>query len=500
MTAESRRVCLIVDHPVRDLDGLALLGLHLCRAGVEACLVPMYRLNEVFLLRPDLVVVNYVRPVNAFFIRACNAAGIRVAVLDTEGGVLKDVAQFGREVCAASQGLRIDLYCTWGDRQYQALKACAGLAASRIVATGCPRYDFAVPPWDRAVPVPPVEQERIILVNTNFPVINPRFQSGDRELRELAGMGRYTEDQLADLVGQLKHAQSGLIQTVQAVSGRMTDAAFVVRPHPFEGAGVYERSFAGHANVRVIQAGSVFPWIKKARAIVHHNCSTAIEGFLMGREPVHLGWINAPMLEQPASISVSLRATSIDHLESLLRELWHGRAVEVPAATVEQRKRIVRDWFHANDGRAAARVAAAIEASLDGAPAAIGRDAAGIRYISRVLASLGGLKRKFQFLLMLASSRRLYELGRRLGGRGRVPLTKVFDARQVEDVIARLSTLSPGGDEVSVGPCRRENAWLDTAWEYATVRLFKPARSSSAQPPLVEAKGIPVHGSERDVA
>ena len=52
-------VCLIVDNPLRDLDGLVLLGWQLARRGVDAWLVPMHEQSiDVRAIGADLVLVN----------------------------------------------------------------------------------------------------------------------------------------------------------------------------------------------------------------------------------------------------------------------------------------------------------------------------------------------------------------------------------------------------------------------------------------------------------
>ena len=114
-----KRVCLVVDHPLRDLDGLVLLGAHLASRGVEVFLVPMYDKHEIWLLRPDLVLLNYLRYAHGGFLKACHAADVAVGVLDTEGGERVDFAMFAAQVEPFLPGVR--LYCVWGRAQYKAL-------------------------------------------------------------------------------------------------------------------------------------------------------------------------------------------------------------------------------------------------------------------------------------------------------------------------------------------------------------------------------------------
>lgn len=481
-TAVSKRICFIVDHPQRDLEGLVLVGAHLCHLGAEVFLVPMYRLNEVFLLRPDLVLVNYVRAVNRFFVQACNAVGIKVGVLDTEGGILQDVGKFAEEICANARGLDVSLYCTWGNRQYQALNALSCLGDGKLVPTGCPRYDFAVSPWRGALDDPFLD-DTFVLVNTNFPFINPRFQPHTRELAEQKKLGRYTEQELSELIDQSRYAQVEVIKTVTAVAERMSTTTFVIRPHPFENERPYQDAFSNIRNVRVIQDKNVLPWIKKAHAVVHHNCSTAIETFLMGREPIHLAWIHAPRLEQRSSVAVSLKAKSAAHLETLLREICTGGQIQVSEEVVANRRQVVHDWFFANDGRAADRIASAIMQTIAQTPRS-GPFAGRLAYLARVLAALPGFRRRLQLVLLLTVGKRLYDLARHLGGRGWVPEAKKFDWQRVGQVCERLLSVVPRWRHVTVEQCQRSHAYLRPYTNYAAVRMTTVAGMAEAMDEL----------------
>ena len=85
------RVGLIVDHPKRDLEGSVLIAHELAKRGVEAVIVPMYEQGlDVPRLGLDAIVANYARPGNRTLLERYAEAGIKVFVLDTEGGVLAE--------------------------------------------------------------------------------------------------------------------------------------------------------------------------------------------------------------------------------------------------------------------------------------------------------------------------------------------------------------------------------------------------------------------------
>lgn len=354
------RACLIIDQPLRDLDGLALLGWQLANKDVEVYLVSMSNKYEVFFLKPDLVLLNYIRKGNKKFIAVCQKMGIMIAVLDTEGGVLKDADFVFRSVFKYVD--KIDLYCLWGVKQYEALSKLNILSDDAIKVTGCPRYDFCVSPWSNALlDMPPaLANSKMVLVNTNFPIIQPRFQSLEKEATQLVSDAGFEAEYVNNLLLQTRTARAEVVNTIKQLAPRFSQLIFVIRPHPFEDKNFYNEEFKGFPNIEVHQKGPVFPWIKKSIVVLHHNCATAIETMLMGKEPVHLKWIDTPLLNQPSSTQVSLHANSIAELEDMLKRLLEGKQLEISDETKSARNKVIQDWFFSNDGKNAERAANAI--------------------------------------------------------------------------------------------------------------------------------------------
>lgn len=352
-----KRIALIVDHPLRDLDGLILLAAELGARGHQAMLVPMYCKEEVFLLKPDFVLVNYARPANVALIRACHAAGIQVGVLDTEGGIIADMPAFAERLSAYFQDL--DLYCTWGAQQRDALQARVNGHGMLVRQTGSPRYDFAVEPWraraQRARP--------LVLFNSSFPLCNPRFQDPEAEIQEVVKLG-YDEAWVRERMEHQQRALHAMVEAALAVARALPEFDFVLRPHPFENADVYRQAFAAVPNLEVRQAGTVFSQLRDAVAVLHYHCSTAIDGFLAGCEPYQLDWIDAPAIAHEITSAVSRKAASVDQLVAELRQLAAGQPGPVPENVRAARQQIVHDYFGPSDGQASRRAADAIEETL----------------------------------------------------------------------------------------------------------------------------------------
>ena len=72
-------------------------------------------------------------------------------------------------------------YFVWGKVQYNAIVNSKLIPSENIYITGTPRYDFCCEPWIK-VYEHPNKNQNYILVNTNFPLIFPKFQTFEKEI------------------------------------------------------------------------------------------------------------------------------------------------------------------------------------------------------------------------------------------------------------------------------------------------------------------------------
>ena len=444
-----KRVCLVVDHPLRDLDGLVLLGAHLASRGIEVFLVPMYDKHEVWLLRPDFVLLNYLRYAHSGFVKACQAVGVDVGVVDTEGGERIDFGMFATLVEPFMPGVR--LYCVWGRAQYKALEMNARRHGVVLEDTGSPRYDFAVAPWSAALPPVDAGTGPMILVNTNFRLLNSRFRTVEQEIVEVIHAG-YSEATARRIIDQSREAWTAMLEAIGTLACGFPQARVVVRPHPFENPRLLEEACSQWANVQVRQEGTVFAWIHRASVIVHHNCSTAVESVMSGREPIMPDWFDAPDLYQPASAAVSHRVKSPGELEATVGRILAGEVLPESLALERVRSDTIADFFHANDGRSSERVADAIERVLTSQPPSThGARADNFWKLVRI----GRPRERLQRAAVLALGSALYRRIRDGLRRSPTRRAKHFDVAQVQGLVERLGRIEPKFSGLVVDPAAR---------------------------------------------
>lgn len=349
-----RHVCIVVDNPLRDLDGAVLLARRLTEAGYKATLVPMYDQGFVIpALKPDMVVLNYFRKNNIELVRLYKKLGILVAVVDTEGFTTTP-ERYANSIHSTGHLDLIDLYCVWGKSQFDAVAAVGEIPREKLFLTGCQRNDFAALPWRRALRS--YKTPGYILVNTNFPIANPKFSSGSEA--EVKAVLAINPDRAAAerFVAESRRACEDLRGVILRLAQDFPGEVFVVRPHPFESLDIYE-PLAELPNVEVLQEGTSFEWLAHAQLLLHLNCMTSIEAAMLGVPAFSLEWLNSDVLRLKTAGEVSVSVASYDELFRLM--LAHLSGKESPALLQKQQQLII-DSFHEIDGKASDRICDAI--------------------------------------------------------------------------------------------------------------------------------------------
>jgi surface carbohydrate biosynthesis protein len=353
------RIGLIVDHPKRDLAGVALVAYEIAKRGGEAVVVPMYEQGvDIPRLGLDAVVVNFVRPANRMMLERYAAAGIKVFVLDTEGGVLakeggNSPASLARTVRNEGYAPLLAGYLFWGSELYDAFVREGAMPPDRLHVTGCPRFDLAARSW-RALLV--AERQGYLLVNANFPLVNPRFSGSSSRERDAMISAGWDAGYVDRLLGDLRAVFPRYLQTIRELALARPGRKVLVRPHPFENEQPYRAAIGDLPNVEVNGDGNVLEVIHNAKSILHLNCGTAIEAVMLEKLPLQLGFLNtdatAHHAELPAQVS-----RNVDSLTELLAATddVEGETARFPFA--ETMRGHIRRYFHDVDGNASARVA-----------------------------------------------------------------------------------------------------------------------------------------------
>lgn len=121
-----------------------------------------------------------------------------------------------------------------------------------------------------------------VLLNTNFPTVNNLTPQGGGV--RLSEWGRQGDGQRIerDFLGNKRAMYEKVLDIVRPLAKAIAPLTLVVRPHPNEDHEPWQRAVSGLPNAHAVFEGGVVPWLLGSRALVHNNCTTAVEAAVLG--------------------------------------------------------------------------------------------------------------------------------------------------------------------------------------------------------------------------
>lgn len=361
------KVVLIVDNPIRDLEGMVLISYSLAARGVDVFLISMNEIyinnaRDIWQISPDFILVNYIRNNNKKFIKRFINANIKIGLLDTEGGVLPNLEVYKNLIIDDKNILgKIHVYFSWGNKLAKYLIESSVFSIQQIIVSGSPRFDFYSQDFvkfRRTSKLVFNNDNPIVLINCNFPIANPKFQTKEQEKLFLVDVLKFPIDQVEQMISFQEKALNEFIDLTMKLSIFFPDVNFLIRPHPFECEFQYQDKLANFSNVFISKEGPVINQILISKCIIHRGCSTALEAQLMGKPAISVRWV-AMHAEQPIPESVSLKVDNFNELTCLINSILNKVDVN-DREILSNIQNIENDWFYKFDGMAHKRVSSEI--------------------------------------------------------------------------------------------------------------------------------------------
>ena len=354
------KVCLIVDNPLRDLEGITLISWHLAKQNILCYIVPMYcQAFDIIAIKPDLVVANYLRPNNVELLQRYKKENIKICILDTEGSPGKNIQNFAHFIFNIKERNLVDLYCLWGYDQYNAFKKKNIFNDEVLKITGCPRYDFCIHPYNKTFHTD-FYKKKFILINTTFPVGNPKFTKNyNEESKAMTDMG-YNREFANKYAKDSFEVNKKIISIIEKVCKTVPNIYFVLRPHPFESKAPYEELLR-FPNFEINQTKTAIEWLNNCEALIHLNCQTAIEAVMLGKEPISIEWINTPHLKaQGPPGEINHNPKNFDDLIFLIKKISSNDSLKPSSKMKMARKNLIKSRLLSDDGKSSLRVSRVI--------------------------------------------------------------------------------------------------------------------------------------------
>lgn len=198
----------------------------------------------------------------------------------------------------------------------------------------------------------------MILINTSFAGNNPKFSNREKETQMLVSKFGYTEDYISKLLSQFDQVMHKYIELTKYLSREFPEVDFVLRPHPFESLEIYNRELSSLSNVLVDCTDTVARWILESKALVHYECSTALESAFAGRPTFSLSEFKDFRPVESIRM-VTDYSSSFEEMKSQLRSVLEGNYKLSPSLQANLKK-VESSIYFKIDGQAYCRIADAI--------------------------------------------------------------------------------------------------------------------------------------------
>jgi surface carbohydrate biosynthesis protein len=283
------------------------------------------------------------------FYRTLGERGHVIAVSDEEGLVTFSDDMY-LDLKVSSETLRfVDRLFTWGDENARVIAAGRPGMAEKIRTTGNPRFDLLRHPYRRVYDAEIADirarYRNLVLICTSFSSCNHYIADLDY-VQELIAKRVLTGPESVAIYRRFQRmkvaAWQAFLTAIPLLARAHPQTDFVIRPHPSENPESYLALSRTHTNVHVEDQYSIHPWVLSAKAIVHHYCTSAIEGFAAGTPTFALRPERDSSIEKEIPYECSRECRSPDELVTKVRECL--QSVPATAFALVQPSRNYEDY------------------------------------------------------------------------------------------------------------------------------------------------------------
>ena len=279
----------------------------------------------------------------------CRRLGNVPVAWDEEGLVFRSEWVYQKGRCHVPSLMQTARFFAWGQVHANAVAAKAPAGRDRIVVTGNPRFDLLRPEL-RAFYVARSRARseahgRLILVNTNFGYVNHfRGETGVREIMARYPLAEEREFQKGWWAFQ-KTGFQAFMDLVPVLSRAFPEHTIIVRPSPSESVDPWRWAAAPHKNVVVSSDGNVDEWIPAADAVVHFNCTTGVEAYLLDIPAIAYRAATSEDYEAELPKGVSRHAFTADEVVTWVRQAVEGGAEAFADAATREAWRTLAERY-----------------------------------------------------------------------------------------------------------------------------------------------------------
>ncbi len=362
MRSSPATLIIPVENQVRELDAKLLLACVAAERGLAVVIGSQPFVQFAMpSLRRGVFLAKSLRYNSALMLGLIQSLGHEIVAWDEESLVRYDSPDYYSWRFSPDTFRPLSHLFAWGPDDAEMFSAYPGANGVPVHVTGNPRADLLRPElrdyFADAADELREQHGDFILINTNFSFVNAFVPS--LNLIQAAGTGpqvsRTGHGMSLEFARGMAAHQRAIHDHFRALLAELSawfpERTIVLRPHPSEDHGAWERATADFANVRVLHSGNVVPWLLACRVLLHNGCTTAVEATLLGIPAVSYQPVMAASYDYYLPNALSHCAQTPAEVRELLIDILAGRVGQV-AATV--RNQILARHLAATSGELAA--------------------------------------------------------------------------------------------------------------------------------------------------
>jgi surface carbohydrate biosynthesis protein len=324
-----------IETKVREFEGKLLFSLIAAERGYEVLLGSQSTLQQhLYRFRPGIYIDKSIAVSKTAGMRMMHGLKHRVAAWDEEGLVYFDLTQL-KGVRLGRDTLReVELFFAWGEAQLTDIQTAEPGIELPAVVTGNPRFDILRSEfrgyYTKAAEELRQRHGRILLINTGFPFAN-HFLSHD-ELRKNQLKYPVPEGFFENWAKVQGEAMDSFRDLVPRLHDAFPEHAIILRPHPSENHQAWRDILKKYPRCLVTGDHAAVLWIAACDLLIHFDCTTGIEAFIMGVPSIAYRNVKTPGYCQPLPNTLSYRTGTAEETLALSRRIVSG---EEPPGTLQ---------------------------------------------------------------------------------------------------------------------------------------------------------------------
>ena len=280
MKKDKLRCLYVVDHPKRDMPAYVWWASNKNKSKFINFLISTSSITckSIKEIKPDAIIWCYARPQNSYLMRYSYLRGIKNIIHDTEGINYNSDEEYSSS-CDNLTFRSIHAIWCWGSKQEKLINnRCLKIGHKLLVSNiGSIRYEYYKNLKYQN------KKDKKILINTNFPIINPKYGSLESDYKIWVNIEKKLSkiDYLQRCI-DLSAMRQAVVNFVYLLLDKdlFKPESILLRPHPYESENYYKDLV--DLGIKISLNRDISHDISQSFLLAQCGCQTVLDGLIQG--------------------------------------------------------------------------------------------------------------------------------------------------------------------------------------------------------------------------